>query len=140
MVPEFCFGKPKHYILVMNREVWCAAFHGVTKRRTWLSDWTELTEAWLLNLDLLPPARHFIYVFNSRIAKHLLEEISPAYDCLFTSSQGELMVSFSGTKLSSRTVLSTFNKSITLKTWAQFKVLWLQINSVCQLKQNYAHR
>ena len=28
--------------LVMNREAWCAAVHGVTKCWTWLSDWTEL--------------------------------------------------------------------------------------------------
>ena len=28
--------------LVMDRKAWRAAIHGVTKSRTWLSDWTEL--------------------------------------------------------------------------------------------------
>ena len=28
--------------VVMGREAWCAGVHGVTKSRTWLSDWTEL--------------------------------------------------------------------------------------------------
>jgi len=32
--------------LVMDREAWRAAIHGVAKSRTWLSDWTELN--WIL--------------------------------------------------------------------------------------------
>ena len=31
--------------LVMDREAWHATVHGVTKSRTWLSDWTELNMA-----------------------------------------------------------------------------------------------
>ena len=54
--------------LVMDREAWRAVIHGVTKSRTWLSDWTELKPlcraAWIsskrgsqLPLELVIPVK-----------------------------------------------------------------------------------
>ena len=41
----------KLWELVIDREAWHATVHGVTKRQTWLSDWTELNIVWSLDIN-----------------------------------------------------------------------------------------
>ena len=46
--------------LVMDREAWCAAIHGVTKSQTWLSNFTFMTE----QLHFLSLSIYIITVFK----------------------------------------------------------------------------
>ena len=44
--------------LVMDREAWSAAIHGIAKNQTWLSDWTELN--WNSNIFIRLLFRHYV--------------------------------------------------------------------------------
>ena len=50
----------KLQVLVMDREAWNAAVHGVTKRRTWLSNWT----VWLTGHFLSWASYTFKYILT----------------------------------------------------------------------------
>ena len=53
--------------LVMDREAWRAAIHGVTKNQTWLSDWTELSwsRVTIYSFDLL------LFLFGTSLLFHV---------------------------------------------------------------------
>ena len=52
--------------LVMDRDAWRAAIHGVTRSRTWLSNWTELN--WILHCVYVPQLSYpFICWWTSRL-------------------------------------------------------------------------
>ena len=47
--------------LVMDREAWRAAIHGVAKNWTRLSDWTELNWRKQMQIESIKEAHDFIY-------------------------------------------------------------------------------
>ena len=71
--------------MVMDREAWRAAIHGVTKSRTWRRDWTELSsrKALLIFLLFFCPA-----CFCFSLCHHLLLLLAFGSVCSFPSSFG----------------------------------------------------
>ena len=64
-------------VLVMDREAWRAAVHGVTKSQTWLSNWTEITIQYKrLNLILTTSVSLSLKTATRVVIKHVEMDIT----------------------------------------------------------------
>ena len=81
-------GLGKLQDLVMDRESWRAAIHGVAKSRTWLSDWTELNDVtWRMSSSLrhTPNTANFSCYLSDNSQPSCLNLICCSY-CLVCNS------------------------------------------------------
>ena len=81
--------------LVMDRKAWCAAVHGVTKRRTRLSDWTELNKI-ALTWQLINNKNYFSQFWSREFKVKRLTDFLSGEDFLLFPRWSRLTAPFGG--------------------------------------------
>ena len=77
--------------MVMDREAWHAVIHGVTKSRTWLSDWTELNwTPFQIFLLLYPKGRESAVKKTGKHLRNYVNKLSSNKVLCFQVSWGQI--------------------------------------------------
>jgi len=77
---DVSFGELRE--LVIDREAWHAAIHGLAKSQTRLSDWTELN--WCLYLFFHPPVFLSTYLISTCLLPQVVLSLSLSLPCPFS--------------------------------------------------------